>query len=74
MIGESAHHRAVVIPVIGPAVGLHDGPVCEIAENQVGRVFDTVLPLRACTATQGCIAAADDRVSADIVIRFDNDD
>ena len=36
MIGEGAHHRAIVIPVIGPAVGLHDRPVREIAKNQVG--------------------------------------
>jgi len=33
----------VVVAVIRPAVGLNDGPVGEISENEVGRIFDAVL-------------------------------
>ena len=73
MIGKRAHHRTVVVTVIRPAVGLHDRPVSEVRENRVGSILNTVLFLRARAAAKGHVAAADDRVSADIVVSLDND-
>src|SRR5215813_12289799 len=64
MISKRAHYRAVVIPVIWPAVRLNDGPVREIPENQFGRVFDAVLFFYETATTERLIATANDRVSA----------
>ena len=73
LIGEGTHDFAVVVAVIGKAVRPHDGPVGEIAEEQVGRVWDAVFPLHAGAAAQRHVAAADHGVAADMVLGLDQD-
>jgi hypothetical protein len=36
MIGEGPHDSTVVVPVIRPAIGLHDGPVRQVSKNDIG--------------------------------------
>ena len=73
MIGESPHDGAVIVAVIRPAVGLHDGPVGQIGKDEVRRILDAVFSLRARAAAQRDVAAAHDRMPADIVVGFDHD-
>ncbi len=73
MIGKGAHDFAVVVAVIRPAVVLHYGPVGEIGEYRVGRIGDAVFLLRTGAAAERHVAAADDRMAANIVVSFDDD-
>ena len=73
MIGERAHHFAVVVTEIRPAVVLHHGPVGQIGEYRIGRIGDAVFLLRAGAAAERHIAAADDRMAADVIVSFDDD-
>jgi hypothetical protein len=58
-VGKGADDLAVVIAVIGKAVGTDDRPACQIAEQQVGRIFNTVFLLDAGATAERDIAAAD---------------
>src|SRR5258705_10082050 len=39
MIRERPHDGSVIVPVIRPAVGLHDGPVCQVGKDEVRRIL-----------------------------------
>jgi hypothetical protein len=58
-VGKGADDLAVVIAVIGKAVGTDDRPVCQVAEQQVGRIFNAVFLLDAGGTAERDIAAAD---------------
>jgi hypothetical protein len=73
MIGERPHHRPIVVALIGPTVGLDDGPISEIGEDRVRRVRYTVLFLCAGAAAESHMTAAYYCVSTDIVIGFNHD-
>jgi hypothetical protein len=73
MIGERPHNGAVIVAVIRPAVGLDDGPVRQISEDEVRCIRDAVFALRARAAAQGHVATAQNGMSADIVVRFHHD-
>ena len=47
MIGEPPHDGSVIIAVIRPAVGLDDGPVGQIAKDEVWGIRNAVFALRA---------------------------
>ena len=66
VVGEGADDLAIVVAVVGKAVGFDHRPIGEVAEQQVGRVLDPVLLLRAGAAAQRNVAAAGDRVAADV--------
>ena len=70
MVGESADHGAVAVTVVREAVDLHHRPVREVGEDRVGRVFDAVLALGAVAAPQRHVAAAQDGVSAHVIVCF----
>ena len=69
VVGEGADDLAIVVAVIGKAVRFDHRPIGQIAEQQVGRVLDAVLLLRAGAAAERNIAAAGDGVAADIASR-----
>src|SRR6185436_1119096 len=71
VVGEGADDFAVVVAVIGEAVGLHHGPVGEVVEQQVGRVVDARGLLGAGAAAERYVAAADRRVAANIEVGLD---
>ena len=71
MISEGPHDGAVIVAVIRPAVGLHDGPVGQIGKDEVRRIDNAVFALRARTTAKRDVAAAQYRMPADIVVRFD---
>ena len=71
IVGEGADDLAVVVAVVGKAVRFDHRPIGQVAEQQVGRVLDAVLLLRAGAAAQRNVAAAGDRVAADILLRLD---
>ena len=73
IVGEGTDDLAVIVAVIGKAIGLDYRPIGKVAEQQVGRVLDAMLLLRAGTATQRNVAPAGDRVAADILLRLDYD-
>ena len=73
VIGEGADDFAVVVAVIGEAVGFDDRPVGEVGEQDVGRIVDAVLFLGAGAAAQIHVAAAENGVAADVVIGVDQD-
>ena len=73
MIGESPHDGAIIVAVIRPAVGLDDGPVGQVGKDEVRRILDAVFVLRARAAAQRHVAATQNRMPADIVVRFDHD-
>ncbi len=58
VVGEGADDLAVVVAVVGEAVGLDDRPVGQVAEQQVGRVLDAVFLLHAGAAAERNVAAA----------------
>src|SRR5205823_2993677 len=39
MIRERPHDSAVIVPVIRPTVGLHDGPVRQVGKDEVRRIL-----------------------------------
>ena len=57
LIGEGAHHFAVVIAVIRKAVGLHDRPVGVVQEHEVGGILDAGCFLRRRAAAERHVAA-----------------
>ena len=73
MIGKGAHDFAVVVAEIRRAIVLHHGPVGEIGEYRIGRIGDAVFLLRTGAAAERHIAAANDRMAADVVVSFDDD-
>jgi hypothetical protein len=52
---------------------LDNGPVGKIAKQQIRRIFDPVLSLHPCPAAERHVADARDRVTADILLGFDDD-
>jgi len=73
MIGEGPHDGAVIVSVIRPAVGLHDGPVRQVGKDDVWRIRDAVFALRACTPAKRDVATAHHGMPAYIVVRFDHE-
>ncbi len=73
VIGEGAHDRAIIVTEIGRAVGLDDRPIGEVGKYRVRRIGNIILLLRAGAAAKSHMAAADDRMAADIVVRLDDD-
>ena len=73
MLSEGPHDGAVIVAVIRPAVGLHDGPVGQIGKDEVRRIDNAVFALRARTTAKRDVAAAQYRMPADIVVRFDHE-
>src|SRR5262249_58164625 len=74
MIGERPHHRAIVVAVIRPTVGLDYRPISEIREDRVRRIRYAVFFLCAGAAAESHVAAAYYCVPTDIVIGFNHDD
>ena len=74
VVGKGADDLAVVVAVIGKAVGLDHRPVGQVAEEQIRRIVDAVFLLRAGAAAERDIAAAGDGVAADVLFGLDQDD
>src|SRR5713226_9844158 len=66
MIGERPHNGAVIVAVIRPAVGLDDGPVRQVGEDEVRCIRDAVFALCARAAAQWHVATAQNGMSADV--------
>ena len=73
VVGKGADQLPVVVSVIRKSIGLDHRPVRQVLEKQVRRVHDSVLFLNGRAAAQRNIAAARDRVTADIVLSLDQD-
>jgi hypothetical protein len=73
VVGEGADDLAVVVAVVRVTVRLHDRPVGQVLEHEVGRVLDAVFLLHTGAAAERHVAAADPRVAADVRLRFDHD-
>ena len=73
VVGESSDDLAIVVAVVGKAVGFDDRPIGEVVEHQVGRVLDAMLPLCAGAAAERNVAAAGDGMAADMRFGFDDD-
>src|SRR5262249_53271960 len=73
MIGEPPHDGSIIVAVIRPAIGLHDGPVGQIGKDEVWRIRNAVFALRARAAAKRDIAAAQYRMPTNIVVRFDHE-
>jgi hypothetical protein len=74
VVGEGADDLAIVVAIIGEAVGFDHRPVGEVVEQQIGRVLDAMLLLRAGAAAERHVATAGDGVAADMLLRLDHDD
>src|SRR5262249_30418051 len=64
---------SVIVAVIRPAVRLHDGPVGQIGKDEVRRIYNAVFALCARAPANWNVAAAQYRMPADIVVRFDHE-
>ena len=73
VVGKGADQLPVVVSVIRKSIGLDHRPVRQVLEKQVWRVHDSVLFLNGRAAAQRNIAAARDRVTADIGLSHDQD-
>ena len=73
IVGKGADDLAVVVAVVGKAIGLDHRPIGEIAEDEIGRILDAVFLLRAGAAAERNVAAAADGVAADMLLRLDDD-
>src|SRR5580704_6253548 len=73
VVGKGADQLPIVVSVIWKSIGLDHRPVCQVLEKQVRRVNDSVLFLSSRAAAQCNIAAARDRVTADIALSLDQD-
>ena len=67
IVGKGADDLVVVIAIVRGAVGLHNRPVGQVLEHEVGLVVDAVLLLNAGAAAERDVGAAADRVAADVV-------
>ena len=74
VVGEGADDLAVVVAIVRKSVGLHDRPVGEILEHQVGRVVNAMFLLRAGSAAKRHVAATDDCMAAEARLCLDHDD
>ena len=72
-IGEGTDDFFVVVSVIGKAVGLDDGPVCQVREQQFRLVHYAVLLLRGRPAAESYVSPAQYRMPADVPVRFDDE-
>jgi hypothetical protein len=73
VVSERTHNLAVVVAIVRKAVGLDNRPVGEILKQQVGRVFNAVLALRASAGPERDVAAADHGVAAGMRLGFHQD-
>ena len=73
VVGESANDVAVVVTVTGGAVGLHQGPVGEVFEEDIGRIDNSGLFLGPGAASQRDVAGGDGGVAADVAVGLDQD-
>ena len=74
VVGKGANNFAIVVAVGRKSVGLDDRPIGQVAEEQIGRVFDPVFLLIKRAATERQVAAAGDGVAADVRLPLDDND
>ena len=74
VVGEGADDLAVVVAIVGKAVGLDHRPIGQVAEQEVGRILDAVFFLPAGAAAERDIAAAAGPVATGMGLGLDQDD
>ena len=74
VVGKGTDNFLIVVAIVWKPVRLDDGPVGQIGEQQVWRIDNAVFLLNAGTASKRHVAAAQNRVAADVEVGFHHDD
>jgi hypothetical protein len=73
IVRERTDDLLVVVAIVRRAVRLHDRPVRQVLEHEIGRVVDAGLLLERRAATERDVRTRADRVTADVAVRIDDD-